>query len=114
MSGASAKIITVNASRGKKTRAQPVAALKQHALSHYVGTFRKLEAEWTGWEPGDPSPDRLDAEVWAITHLVMGVNRGIQSANINLYATATRQRDINPPARTREEVEELINEMRGL
>jgi phage terminase large subunit-like protein len=37
---------------------------------HHVGYFAELEDQMTGWVPGDKSPDRLDALVWAITALV--------------------------------------------
>lgn len=80
------KIIEVSASRGKKVRAQPVAALKQRGISHHVGYFPKLEKEWVSWEPGDPSPDRLDAEVWIVTHLlVTDKTLSIPKAKIKSY-----------------------------
>jgi hypothetical protein len=62
------------ASRGKATRAEPISAMAentdQHAgREHHVGTFPLLEDELCLWIPGDPSPNRLDAKVWAITEL---------------------------------------------
>lgn len=60
----------VRASRGKAVRAEPVAALYEDGLVDHVGTFPELEAELTGWVPGDPdSPNRLDALVWCFTEL---------------------------------------------
>lgn len=60
----------VRASRGKAIRAEPVASLYEDGLIDHVGAFPELEAELTGWVPGDPdSPNRLDALVWAITEL---------------------------------------------
>ena len=60
----------VSASRGKDVRAEPVAALYEDGLVSHVGVFAELEAELTGWVPGDPdSPNRLDALVWAFTEL---------------------------------------------
>ena len=68
--GANVPIIEVSASRGKQVRAQPVATVFQLGKAHHVGHLPKLEKEWTGWVPGEgPSPDRLDAEVWAYTNL---------------------------------------------
>lgn len=68
--GATVPIIEVTASRGKEVRAQPVAALYQQGICHHVGNFPALQKQWTQWIPGTkPSPDRLDAEVWAITYL---------------------------------------------
>jgi hypothetical protein len=66
-------IVRVHASRGKEVRAQPVASLFQTALWHHVGRFTELQKQWTQWMPGTkPSPDRLDAEVWVATHLLVG------------------------------------------
>lgn len=63
----------VSASRGKDVRAAPVAGLYEQGLVSHVGTFPELEAEMTGWVPGDPhSPNRLDALVWALTELMLG------------------------------------------
>ena len=64
----------VHASRGKEVRAQPVASLYSDGLVHHVGYFPELELELTGWVPGDPdSPNRLDALVWVITWLMIGI-----------------------------------------
>lgn len=56
----------VPASRGKAIRAEPIASLTEEGKIHFVGHFPELEAELTGWVPGDPeSPNRLDACVWS-------------------------------------------------
>ena len=62
----------VTASRGKAIRAEPIAALYEQGRVHHVGYFEGLEAQMTGWVPGQPSPDRLDAAVWALTELMLG------------------------------------------
>ncbi len=63
---------TVHASRGKRLRAEPVAALYEQGRVHHVGGFPDLEDEMTTWTPDAPdSPDRLDALVWAVTDLVI-------------------------------------------
>lgn len=69
--GAPVKI--VKASRGKIARAEPVAALYEQGRVYHVTTFSKLESQMLYWEPlsGQPSPDRLDALVWAITELLV-------------------------------------------
>jgi phage terminase large subunit-like protein len=66
----------VTASRGKRTRAEPIAALyvtdEEHdkeAVVHHVGVFPDLEDELTSWTPADESPGRLDGMVWAMTKL---------------------------------------------
>lgn len=62
----------VHASRGKYTRAEPVSALYEQGRIHHVGFFPDLEDQLCEWVPGDKSPDRLDALVWAITELMLG------------------------------------------
>lgn len=61
----SVKIRTVHATRGKLTRAEPVHGLYAHDRVHHVNAFPALEDSLTSWVPGDPSPDRMDALVWA-------------------------------------------------
>lgn len=63
----------VRATRGKLTRAEPIAALYERGMVHHVGILRDLETQLTTWTPGETSPDRLDALVWAITELTGGV-----------------------------------------
>lgn len=65
------------ASRGKATRAEPISAIAENDPSrnkrgrdHHVGSFPLLEDELCLWTPGDPSPNRLDAKVWAMTELM--------------------------------------------
>ena len=67
---------TVHASRGKATRAEPIAALYEQGRIHHVGTFPALESQLTSWTGanGEPSPDRLDALVWALTDLMLTRN----------------------------------------
>ena len=60
------------ASRGKQTRAEPISAIAEQGRDHHVGTFPALENELCLWLPGDPSPNRLDAKVWAYTELMGG------------------------------------------
>jgi phage terminase large subunit-like protein len=59
------------ASRGKITRAEPVASLYEQGRIHHVGAFPELEDEYCSFVPGaaDVSPGRLDAAVWALTEL---------------------------------------------
>lgn len=62
----------VNASRDKHTRAEPVAAQYEQGRIHHVGSFSALEDEMCLWIPGEPSPNRMDALVWALTELMLG------------------------------------------
>lgn len=68
----------VHATRGKKVRAEPVAALYERGLVHHVGAFPELEDEMCLWVPGEnmPSPNRLDALVWALTDLMLTAQVG--------------------------------------
>jgi len=60
----------VTASRGKLIRAEPVSALYEQGKVHHVGTYPQLEDQMCEWVPGEKSPDRMDALVWAITKLI--------------------------------------------
>lgn len=59
----------VSATRGKAIRAEPISALTERGQDHLVGNFPELEDELCLWLPGDKSPNRLDAKVWADTAL---------------------------------------------
>lgn len=61
----------VRASRGKVARAEPISALYEQGKVHHVGAFHKLEDQMCTWEPGMPSPDRMDSLVWALTELML-------------------------------------------
>ncbi|HWG06006.1 MAG TPA: terminase family protein [Beijerinckiaceae bacterium] len=66
----------VHASRGKVTRAEPVAALYEKQMVHHLGAFPTLEDQMCSFT-GDldrkkmGSPDRVDALVWALTELMV-------------------------------------------
>lgn len=67
----------VHASRGKAIRAEPVSGLYDEKvdLVRHVGRFTDLEDQLckftTAGYTGDRSPDRADAMIWAITHLMI-------------------------------------------
>lgn len=63
------KVKLVHASRGKTTRAEPAAVRYEKGYIHHVGYFNKLEDEMCLWTPGDKSPNRMDALVWACVEL---------------------------------------------
>ena len=67
----------VRASRGKLTRAEPIAALYEQGKVSHVGSFPALEDQMCTYTPDgyDGSPDRVDALVWALTELMV-TNRG--------------------------------------
>lgn len=84
------KVKLVSASRGKKTRAEPVATLYEGHRVHHVGLLDSrtakvgamaretgdeeegLETQMVEWVPGETedSPDRVDALVWGVTELL--------------------------------------------
>ena len=65
----------VRATRGKFTRAEPVAALYEQGRVAHAGRFSALEDQMCDFGPdglsGGRSPDRLDALVWALTALML-------------------------------------------
>lgn len=69
----------VRASRGKRARAEPVAALYSAGRVRHAGRFPALEDQMCAFgspEAGSQSPDRVDALVWAVTDLLM-TQRGL-------------------------------------
>lgn len=68
--GVSIPVRKLIASRGKRVRAEPVAALSERGRWHHVGFFEQLEDQLCTWtEDAGYSPDRLDACVWPGWHL---------------------------------------------
>lgn len=94
------RVIEVHATKGKATRAEPLAALYEQKRVHHVGRFADLEQQMTDWNPKmSESPDRLDALVWAAFELLelgkeetaeeraevaRGAFRGLTEANQNM------------------------------
>ena len=63
----------VHASRGKRTRAEPVAALYEQGRVSHVEPLPVLEDQLCTYTPeSGSSPDRLDALVWCLTDLMLG------------------------------------------
>jgi phage terminase large subunit-like protein len=69
-------ITKVHATKGKYTRAEPISALYEQGKVRHVGSFPKLEDQMCTWLPGEDSPDRLDALVWAVTNLAGRIGQG--------------------------------------
>lgn len=74
---AAAAVKPVHARHGKRVRAEPIAALYERGLVRHVGAFPALEDQMTSYLGYGPSPDRLDALVWALTELMLGREAGI-------------------------------------
>jgi phage terminase large subunit-like protein len=73
----------LHATRGKATRAEPIVALYEKGEVHHVGAFPTLEDELCMWAPGAPSPNRLDALVWAITELMAAFDGRVSAQKKN-------------------------------
>jgi hypothetical protein len=69
VSGLAPRVVGVHAHAGKSLRAEPVSALYTQGRVHHAGPLPELEDQLTRWVPGMDSPDRLDALVYAVTHL---------------------------------------------
>ena len=60
----------VHASRGKRTRAEPIAALYEQGRVSHLAPMEELEDQLCSYTPESvTSPDRMDALVWALTEL---------------------------------------------
>lgn len=70
------KIVETHSSRGKVIRAEPVSAAYDQGRVSHVGYYPQMEDEMTGWVPGQPSPNRLDAVVFGCTELGLVTHRG--------------------------------------
>jgi PBSX family phage terminase large subunit len=68
----------IRATKGKYTRAEPVAALYEDGKVRHNGNLYKLEEQLTTWNAKlDDSPDRLDALVWGLTELMITKNEHV-------------------------------------
>ena len=61
-----------HASRGKAARAEPVFMMYEQGKVRHAPGLTLLEDELCNWVPGDKSPDRMDAMVYALTELDTG------------------------------------------
>jgi phage terminase large subunit-like protein len=77
----------VHAKKSKRLRAEPIVGLYEQHKVHHVGEFVDMEGEMTEWVPDEgDSPNRLDALVYAITELAMGVQQAAISSPTRLRA----------------------------
>lgn len=94
----------VRASRGKAIRAEPVAALSRQGVVHHVGPpviYIRLESQLCTWVPGEKSPDRLDAYVWALTELMLPPDEDDPPPGVLLSGRVTGGRGSRAAARGR-------------
>jgi Uncharacterized conserved protein len=99
--GSNPPLRRVNASQGKRLRAQPVAMRYEQARVCHVGSFPELEDQLTTWIPEEDnnSPDRVDAMVHAVTHLMKKHDRA-ESVIHNPYGAARRGAGVVHPLMT--------------
>jgi phage terminase large subunit-like protein len=71
--GAPCPVKLVHASRGKRVRAEPIAALYEQGRITHVSAFPALEEELMalGASETETLLDRADALVWALTDLML-------------------------------------------
>ena len=82
----------VTASKGKRARAEPVAALYDQGRVHHVGEIPLLEDEMCTWDASksSDSPNRIDAMVWLVTYLL------IKSTPVDMDVFAPQLDQANP------------------
>lgn len=73
--GETVQVRIVHATRGKRTRAEPSSLYAPMGQDHMIGLQPELEEQLTGWTPGNDSPDRLDAFVWASHPLLAKIQK---------------------------------------
>ena len=84
-------VTKVNATRGKRVRAEPISALYEQNRVHHVGSFPQLEDQMVTWTPDvSKSPDRMDALVWAITELNEGSSSMIALSAMAIFCPSCR------------------------
>lgn len=92
-----ARFKAVHATRGKWTRAEPIAALYEQGRISHVGSFAPLEDEMVNFSAngmvGDRSPDRVDALVWALTELFPSITKAIKPLPKLMSGLPTAQGD---------------------
>lgn len=101
---------SVHASRGKRARAEPIAALYEQGKVHHVGGLPELEDQLCAFAPesNDGSPDRADALVWALSDLSDGAGLGFFEYAREDLARIREVRAAAPPASPRPTTHRLV------
>ncbi len=83
---------SVHASRGKRVRAEPIAALYEQGRVHHVGEHEGLEDQMVTWDPAKStwSPDHIDALVWALWQLMIDKAEPTRTAMPTILSARTR------------------------
>ena len=66
-------VVLVSVHDGKRVRADPIAQKWEEETAHIMGSLPELEHEMTTWDGSDggASPNRIDAMVQGLTHLLL-------------------------------------------
>lgn len=65
------EVVDVWADTSKRARAETVVPLYETGRVHHLNHLEKLEREWCTWAEGAASPNRMDACVYAVSHLLL-------------------------------------------
>lgn len=70
---ANVRVIRIHAGRSKADRAQPIVGLYEQGRVYHARSLPELEDQMCNWDPmrDKDSPDRLDAHVHGLTHLML-------------------------------------------
>lgn len=82
-----ARVIMVQARRGKYLRAEPLVGLYEQQKVHHVGVLQQLETqmcEWVPFEKNTKSPDRVDALVYSTAPLLLQTRKAQISSPLAL------------------------------
>lgn len=85
----------IHANQGKQLRAEPVGLRYEQGRVHHIGKFENLESQMIQWDPvmSKESPDRLDAMVHAVRHLMEGeAQKGRILSPARLWSPGMRSR----------------------
>lgn len=66
------RTVVVTPKQSKQVRAEAVTVYYETGRAHHVGKLAALEHEMVTWQPGQPSPNRLDTLAHGIAHLLTG------------------------------------------
>lgn len=67
--GAPCRTVPITPKASKQVRAEAVTVYYETGRAHHVGQLAQLEHEMVTWQPGQPSPNRLDTLAHALEHL---------------------------------------------
>lgn len=94
--GAPCRTVVVTPKQSKQVRAEAVTVYYETGRAHHVGVLAQLEHEQVTWQPGQPSPNRLDTLAHLLAHL-----QAAAPVETTLHRTTRRIPTRTPNARSR-------------